>query len=186
MGKTAWEHFIRKPAGCHRLVPLGPKCLWVSPEGKVNKMIEFRQMVPADADAVAVVEEKCFSTPWSRDSFWRDASNTDAYYLLAIDEEADNRIVGYVGCWILSHEGSITNVAVDPAYRRQGIGRRMLLRLIDIVKEKGVTALTLEARASNMPAIKLYEGLGFRSVGQRPKYYTNPVEAAEIMWNTRL
>jgi len=148
-------------------------------------MITFRQMVPEDADAVAVVEEKCFATPWSRESFWRDASSSDAFYLLAIDEEA-NRVVGYVGCWILAYEGSITNVAIDPEYRRQGIGRKMLLKLIEIVKEKGVTALTLEVRVSNEPAIKLYEGLGFSSVGQRPKYYTNPVEAAEIMWNTHI
>lgn len=148
-------------------------------------MIKFRQMVPEDADAVAVVEEKCFATPWSRESFWRDASSSDAYYLLAIDEEL-NRVVGYVGCWILAYEGSITNVAIDPEYRRQGIGRKMLLKLIEIVKEKGVTALTLEVRVSNEPAIKLYEGLGFSSVGQRPKYYTNPVEAAEIMWNTHI
>ena len=94
--------------------------------------------------------------------------------------------MGYVGCWILGYEGSITNVAIDPEYRRQGIGRKMLLKLIEIVKEKGVTALTLEVRVSNAPAISLYEGLGFKSVGQRPKYYTNPVEAAEIMWNTHL
>lgn len=149
-------------------------------------MITFRRMVPEDADALAVVEEKCFAVPWSREAFWRDASNTDAYYLLAIDTAQNDRIIGYVGCWILAYEGSITNVAIDPEYRRQGIGRKMLLKLIDIVKEKGVTALTLEVRVSNAPAISLYEGLGFKSVGQRPKYYTNPVEAAEIMWNTHL
>ena len=149
-------------------------------------MITFRRMVPEDADALAVVEEKCFSVPWSREAFWRDASNTDAYYLLAIDTRQNDRIIGYVGCWILAYEGSITNVAIDPEYRRQGIGRKMLLKLIEIVKEKGVTALTLEVRVSNAPAISLYEGLGFKSVGQRPKYYTNPVEAAEIMWKTHL
>lgn len=149
-------------------------------------MITFRRMVPEDADALAVVEKKCFAVPWSREAFWRDASNTDAYYLLAIDTAQNDRIIGYVGCWILAYEGSITNVAIDPEYRRQGIGRKMLLKLIDIVKEKGVTALTLEVRVSNAPAISLYEGLGFKSVGQRPKYYTNPVEAAEIMWNTHL
>ena len=62
----------------------------------------------------------------------------------------------------------------------------MLLKLIEEVKARGVTAMTLEARVSNTPAIKLYEGLGFRSVGQRPKYYTSPVEDAEIMWNTHI
>ena len=67
-------------------------------------MITFRRMVPEDADALAVVEEKCFSVPWSREAFWRDASNTDAYYLLAIDTGQNDRIIGYVGCWILAYE----------------------------------------------------------------------------------
>ena len=57
-------------------------------------MITFRRMVPEDADALAVVEEKCFSVPWSREAFWRDASNTDAYYLLAIDTGQNDRIIG--------------------------------------------------------------------------------------------
>jgi ribosomal-protein-alanine N-acetyltransferase len=149
-------------------------------------MISFRKMVPEDADAVAEVEKQCFATPWSRESFWRDASSSDTYYLLAVDEEADNKVIGYVGCWILAYEGSITNVAIAPDYRRRGIGRQMLLKLIEEVKARGVTAMTLEARVSNTPAIKLYEGLGFKSVGQRPKYYTSPVEDAEIMWNTHI
>ncbi|MCR5176692.1 MAG: ribosomal protein S18-alanine N-acetyltransferase [Anaerovibrio sp.] len=149
-------------------------------------MISFRRMLPEDADAVAEVEKLCFATPWSRESFWRDASSSDTYYLVALDESADNKIIGYVGCWILAYEGSITNVAIAPDYRRKGIGRKMLLKLIEEVKLRGVTALTLEARISNMAAIKLYEGLGFKSVGQRPKYYSNPVEAAEIMWNTNI
>ena len=150
-------------------------------------MISFRKMVPEDADAVAEVEKQCFATPWSRESFWRDASSSDTYYLLAIDEEEDNKVIGYVGCWILAYEGSITNVAIAPDYRRQGIGRQMLFKLIeDGQGQWGYGPDLGGARVSNTPAIRLYEGLGFKSVGQRPKYYTSPVEAAEIMWNTHI
>lgn len=149
-------------------------------------MITFRKMVPEDAAAVERVEIASFSMPWSRESFWRDASNSNAYYLLAIDEDKDNLVVAYAGCWLLASEGQITNVAVDPEYRRQGLGRKMLEWLIDEIKALGGRAMTLEVRPSNTAAIELYKGLGFRSVGQRPRYYTNPVEAAEIMWKTEL
>ena len=147
--------------------------------------IYFREMVPDDADSVAIVEEKCFSMPWSRKSFWRDASNENTLYLLAVDKEKEE-IIGYVGCWILGNEGEITNVAVYPEYRGQHIAENMLLELIERVKKRGGTAMTLEVRPSNTPALKLYEKLGFKSVGRRPKYYVNPVEDAEIMWNTSL
>ena len=157
-----------------------------SGHGGSHGEIVFRRMVQEDADGVARVEAACMPVPWSRQSFWEEASHTDAYYLLAEDAGKDGLIVAYAGCWVLANEGHITNVAVDPAYQGMGLGRRLMNELILRVKELGVDSMTLEVRPSNQVAINLYTSLGFRSVGQRPKYYTNPVEAAEIMWNTRL
>ena len=148
--------------------------------------IEFYRMVQEDADGVARVEAACMPVPWSRQSFWEEASHTDAYYLIARDVDRDNLIVAYAGCWVLAHEGHITNVAVDPDYQGQGLGRKLMNELTSRVKALGVDSMTLEVRPSNTVAINLYTSLGFRGVGQRPKYYTNPVEAAEIMWNTKL
>ena len=148
--------------------------------------IEFYRMVQENADGVARVEAACMPVPWSRQSFWEEASHTDAYYLIARDVDRDNLIVAYAGCWVLANEGHITNVAVDPDYQGQGLGRRLMNELTGRVKALGVDSMTLEVRPSNTVAINLYTSLGFRSVGQRPKYYTNPVEAAEIMWNTKL
>lgn len=148
--------------------------------------IEFYRMVQEDADGVARVEAACMPVPWSRQSFWEEASHTDAYYFIARDVDRDNLIVAYAGCWVLANEGHITNVAVDPDYQGQGLGRRLMNELTSRVKALGVDSMTLEVRPSNTVAINLYTSLGFRSVGQRPKYYTNPVEAAEIMWNTKL
>lgn len=148
--------------------------------------IEFYRMVQEDADGVARVEAACMPVPWSRQSFWEEASHTDAYYLIARDVDRDNLIVAYAGCWVLANEGHITNVAVDPDYQGQGLGRKLMNELTSQVKALGVDSMTLEVRPSNTVAINLYTSLGFRSVGQRPKYYTNPVEAAEIMWNTKL
>lgn len=148
--------------------------------------IEFYRMVQEDADGVARVEAACMPVPWSRQSFWEEASHTDAYYLIARDVDRDNLVVAYAGCWVLANEGHITNVAVDPDYQGQGLGRKLMNELTSRVKALGVDSMTLEVRPSNTVAINLYTSLGFRSVGQRPKYYTNPVEAAEIMWNTKL
>ena len=69
--------------------------------------LSFRKMVPDDADAVARVEETCFPVPWSRESFWREASNENTSYILAIDE-GTGEVVGYAGCWILGDEAQIT------------------------------------------------------------------------------
>ena len=148
--------------------------------------IKFERMVQDDADGVARVEAACMPVPWSRQSFWEEASHSDAYYLIARDTDRDNLIIAYAGCWVLANEGHITNVAVDPEYQGQGLGRRLMNELTSRVKALGADSMTLEVRPSNKVAINLYTSLGFRSVGQRPKYYTNPVEAAEIMWNTHL
>ena len=149
-------------------------------------MIEYRRMVPEDADGVARVEKACMPVPWSRESFWQEAANTDAYYLLGIDIDKDNLIMAYAGCWVLGNEGHITNVAVDPDYQGQGMGRKFMEKLVEAVKPLGVDSMTLEVRPSNTRALALYEKLGFKSVGRRPKYYTQPVEDAEIMWNTHI
>lgn len=146
----------------------------------------FRRMVQDDADEVARIEAACMPVPWSRQSFWEEASHTDAYYLLALDSENNNRIVAYAGCWILANEGHITNVAVDPAYQGHGLGKMLMRELMLRVKEHGADSMTLEVRPTNTVALKLYTSLGFKSVGRRPHYYTNPVEDAEIMWNTRI
>jgi ribosomal-protein-alanine acetyltransferase len=145
--------------------------------------LHFRKMTTADAAAVELVEKACFGMPWSRESFWEEAANEKAYYLLALDDE---KIIGYAGVWILADEAHITNVAVGPEYRGQKIGWQMMQEMMRIVKERGARSMTLEVRPSNAPAVSLYEGLGFKSVGLRPGYYQDNGEAAMIMWLTKL
>ena len=144
-------------------------------------MLTFRKMLPTDAAAVEKVERACFSMPWSRESFWEEASQEAAYYLLAIE---DGHVVGYVGVWLLGEEGHITNVAVAPEARRRGVGAALLLALMRLAAERGARSMTLEVRPSNEAALALYRKFGFRSVGRRPHYYTDNDEDAEILWNT--
>ena len=144
-------------------------------------MLTFRRMTPADAAMVEKVERMCFSMPWSRESFWEEAAQEAAYYLLALD---DGEVIGYVGVWLLGEEGHITNVAVAPEMRRRGVGASLLAELMRIALGRSVHSMTLEVRPSNEAALALYKKFGFRSVGRRPHYYTDNAEDAEILWNT--
>ncbi len=148
--------------------------------------LSFRQMVPDDADAVARVEAVSFPVPWSRESFWREASNEHTCYVLACDEEAATPVIGYAGCWILAGEAQITNVAILPAYRGQGVGTQLMAAVIAAAKERGASAMTLEVRPSNAPALALYHHYGFQEAGRRKGYYSDNGEDAIIMWNTKL
>ena len=148
--------------------------------------LSFRQMVPDDADAVARVEAASFPVPWSRESFWREASNEHTCYVLACDEEAATPVIGYAGCWILAGEAQITNVAILPAYRGQGVGTQLMAAVIAAAKERGASAMTLEVRPSNASALALYHHYGFQEAGRRKGYYSDNGEDAIIMWNTKL
>lgn len=145
--------------------------------------LSFRRMAREDADAVEVVEKACFKIPWSRESFWKAAGNTDTCYLLALDGE---RVIGYAGCWVSFEEAQITNVAILPAYRGKGIATKLLKELFRLAVKRGITAMTLEVRPSNAPARALYAHYAFRQVGVRKKYYQDNGEDALILWNTKL
>jgi ribosomal-protein-alanine N-acetyltransferase len=153
------------------------------PANAIEDKLTFREMAPEDADAVEIVEKACFAIPWSREAFWKEAANENTIYLLALEGE---QVIGYVGCWISYEESQITNVAILPAYRGRGIGTQLFGAVIEAVKIKGVTAMTLEVRPSNEPALALYRGYGFKEAGRRPHYYQDDGEDAIIMWNTKL
>ncbi len=143
----------------------------------------FREMMPEDAEAVEQVEKACFSIPWSRESFWKEAANEQTFYLLALQ---DGRVIGYAGTWLVAGEAQVTNVAVHPEHRGKGVATKLMERLICEVKQRGATAMTLEVRPSNKPALALYEKFGLKSVGRRKGYYQDNGEDAIIMWNTKL
>ncbi|MDR2610639.1 MAG: ribosomal protein S18-alanine N-acetyltransferase [Clostridiales Family XIII bacterium] len=100
----------------------------------------------------------------------------------AVSARPDPLLVGYAGLWVVLDEGHITNVAVDPDYRRQGIAAMLLLKLLEAAREKGAKRFTLEVKRSNAAAIALYERFGFRAAGSRKGYYEEDGEDAVIMW----
>ena len=140
----------------------------------------IRKMTLADVDRVSELEAANFSMPWSKESFCEILNNSDALYMVATQ---DDEVIGTCGIITAVGEGDICNVVVDERFRGNGIGYSLVKAVMEsAAKEKGVNAFTLEVRVSNLSAIGLYEKLGFKSVGVRPKFYQKPVEDAMIMW----
>ena len=140
--------------------------------------MEIRKMTDAHISQVAELEKLCFSDPWSEKSVASELTNPLSLWLVALDGD---RVAGYVGSQSVLGESDMMNVAVHPDYRRQGIAENLITHLIQELKNRGSHALMLEVRASNAPAIALYEKLGFRQVGLRKNYYRNPKEDALIL-----
>lgn len=135
-------------------------------------------MTDAHVDAVADLEAICFADPWSANSVASELTNPLSCWLVAL--EADT-VVGYIGSQTVMGETDMMNVAVHPDHRRKGIAERLIHALVQKLKECESHCLTLEVRASNAPAIALYEKLGFTEAGRRRNYYRNPKEDALIL-----
>lgn len=129
--------------------------------------------------ALAKMEERLFSVPWSEKSFQELLRHDYCHYLVA---ERDGKVAGFAGMTTSFGEGEIDKVMVDPEYQRQGIADALLAALFEMGERLGVTAYTLEVRVSNEPAIRLYEKHGFVNEGVRPRFYEKPTEDAMIMW----
>ena len=140
------------------------------------------RIVPMKADhldEVAELERICFPDPWSRNMLAEELDNALSAFLVALDD--DGRVVGYAGLQVVLDEGYITNIAVRPECRRQGIAGKLLQVFLDFAEGNHLAFLTLEVRASNYDAIALYGARGFRGVGRRKNYYEHPREDAIIM-----
>jgi len=137
-----------------------------------------------DIDAVQEVERSSFPVPWPANAFRHELTqNRNARYVVA---RSNDVIVGYAGLWLMVDEAHITTFAVHPDSRRQRIGERLLQRLFEVAAVMSAEWLTLEVRASNLAAQKLYEKYGFRRAGVRRRYYSDNNEDALIMWTERL
>ncbi len=140
--------------------------------------IRIRRMTMDDVDGVYAVETACFEDAWSRDAFVSDMNNRVARYLVA---EANGKVIGYAGAWVILDESHITNIALFAEYRGQGIGKRLTTALLQYVSNLGAAYATLEVRRSNLIAQGLYRSLGFVQLGVRKRYYTNNGEDALLM-----
>lgn len=136
-------------------------------------------MTAGHLDQVADIERICFSDPWSRRMLSEHLENECAATLVALGE--DGTVLGYAGVLVVVDEGYITNVAVRPEYRRQGVASQLLDVFRRFAEGSRLAFLTLEVRASNRAARSLYAKHGYAEVGCRKNYYEHPREDAIIM-----
>ena len=145
-------------------------------------MIIIRRMREADAEDVSKIEAEAFSRPWSKKGFLDAINQENTIFLIA---EENEKILGYVGMYVSLDEGEITNVAVAPEARRQGVGQALIEKMKQEAETKSVTRIILEVRVSNDAAIRLYQRNGFVNCGIRKGFYDFPKEDAYIMTYTK-
>ena len=127
---------------------------------------------------IAALEAANFSLPWDAASLRAELENTLALWLVLAEEE---RVLAYVGTQSCFEDADILSIAVLPEARRRGIAEALLRELERLLPARGVERITLEVRASNEPAIRLYAKHGFEEVGRRKGYYEAPREDAILM-----
>ena len=142
-------------------------------------MIDIRRLDLADLDAIDVIEQRAYPTPWSRAMFASELAKPTSISLGAFEGD---ELVGYIVNSRYVDAWHVMNVAVDPDHQRRGIATALLERLFELTRNDERRGYTLEVRVSNEDAIRLYEKLGFESRGIRRGYYTDNREDALIMW----
>ena len=162
-----------------------------------------------DIPQVVDIERQSFPSPWPARAYrYEVTQNRLAHYYVATSQvshephdqteeepgllgrlqtwtqrgnEDRRHVVGYCGFWVVAQEAHISTIAVEPRYRRQGIGQFLLVTAIEKAMELDATLVSLEVRVSNLGAQNLYRKYGFRKVGRRPRYYSDNREDALIM-----
>jgi len=130
-------------------------------------MTAISLLTPDDRAEAFAIERRSHAFPWSEQTF---ASNQGERFLnLRLD--AEGKMAAFAITQVVLDEASLFNIAVDPAWQRRGVGRQLLQHLIDELIKRDVLTLWLEVRASNLPAIALYEQMGFNQVSRRSNYY---------------
>ena len=138
-----------------------------------------------DLDGVLAVEAESFSNPWTRAMYAWELQNRSMCHILLV-RTPDCRVAGFCAFWLVFDEIHINNIAMRPGFRAQGIGSALLRQALAEGRQLGARRATLEVRASNEGARRLYERMGFYVAGIRRNYYSEPVEDALILWRDEL
>ena len=143
--------------------------------------MEYRIIDTTEAQLgqIEKIEQQCFSCPWTMDQLRSQLSDERHVFLTAVDNSG--AVLGYVGMMFVLDEGYISNVAVAPDFRRQGVADALIAALMRRAEERRLAFVTLEVRAGNEPAKALYSKQGFVPVGRRKNYYDLPKEDAILM-----
>jgi ribosomal-protein-alanine N-acetyltransferase len=136
----------------------------------------------ADLDGVLSVEAESFTNPWTREMYAWELRNRSVCHIYLV-RTPESAVAGFCAFWFVFDEIHINNVAMRPQFRGLGLGSTLLRHVLAEARRLGARRATLEVRASNEGALRLYERLGFHVAATRRNYYTNPVEDALILWH---
>lgn len=146
-------------------------------------MLRIAPMTEAQVPRIAALEAANFSLPWDEASVRLELENPLSLWLAALEGD---RVLGYVGSQTVFEDADILNVCTAPEARRKGVAEALMRELEPLLVQKGAEKITLEVRASNEPAIALYQKLGYQQIGLRKGYYEKPREDALIMQKSLL
>ena len=145
-----------------------------------GETVRIRDMTRADLGSVMSIERAAFSTPWKATTFESLLQRSDADLIAAVAADDDN-LVGYAVVWTVVDQAELGNVAVHEEWRNRGVGRTLVEAALERARAREAEECFLEVRESNRNAQSLYEKCGFRSIGRRRRYYSNPTEDALVM-----
>ncbi len=140
--------------------------------------LRLRPMAACDLTAVAALERKLFSEPWSA-RLWLEEVNSAVSHALIAEEAGE--LVAYAGFYLAADEAEITRVAVDPTRQGRGLGKYLLAALLREAALAGARSVYLEVAARNVAARSLYDGFGFKVLGLRKNYYAQDKDDALLM-----
>jgi ribosomal-protein-alanine N-acetyltransferase len=150
-----------------------------------NEQFYIRCIEEEDLEDVIKLNNDSGFDSWKREDYQKIIDSKDLITLVALTNNESTvevkKVVGFLLVRLLSVEGEILTFAVKKDFRRKKVASLLIDRLIIEAKLMGVESLFLEVRQSNIPAIKLYLAKGFRKLGLRPYYYTDPEEGAVLM-----
>jgi ribosomal-protein-alanine N-acetyltransferase len=153
---------------------------------QVREQLAIEPMRESDIPTVQEIERHIFATPWPRNAYYRElSSRSSAYYVVLRrwNGPEPGQMVGYAGMWRMYDEAHVTTIGVRRDVQGSGYGRVIFAALVQAAYEMGAKWVTLEVRASNDTAMRLYEGFGFKVIGRRKGYYTDNGEDALVMWS---
>ena len=146
-----------------------------------GRVIVERVHSAEDLDQVAALEGACFTNPWTREMLEREVHQSDVARVYVVRDES-GAMVAFCLCWVIVDELHVNTIAVDPTRRRAGLATMLMRHVMGEAASDGAHRCTLEVRASNDAARRLYERLGFVEKAIRPRYYSQPEEDAVILW----
>ncbi len=141
--------------------------------------ITIQRMTEDDLEEVARLEKLCFSDPWSKRSFQGELKHRFSIPLVV---KSGTRVIGYTCLWHIDDQMEIANFTISPEFRRKGIGKIMMERVLLEARKRGCFSVMLSVRESNVAALNLYAKAGFVEVERRKNYYRLPTEDAIIMF----